>query len=159
LPQINANQRRLILLCVPLCVFVNGIEMKRELKLRLICVDPPALPDDITVEFGLQDKQQALHAGAALPNGALQFDFMVNVQTDGVLKFSGPFAQGTADAPFVYLGLRPRQAGAAWIKRIKVPLKAITPAQVDAAIEANKPLQARVSGQRSGTVPLLKGWT
>ena len=61
--------------------------MKRELKLRLTCIEPPAMPDDGLVEFGLQDKQKTLHAGVPLPNGALQFDFVVGAQTDGVLKF------------------------------------------------------------------------
>jgi hypothetical protein len=132
--------------------------MKHELQLRLICIEPPAMPDDVLVEFGLQDKQQTLHAGAPLPNGALQYDFVVDVRTDGVLKFSGPFAHGTIDAPFVYLGLRPRQAGAAWIKRIKVSLKAITPAQVNDAIANNTLLQATISGQGAASVPLLKEW-
>ena len=132
--------------------------MKRELHLRLICIEPPAMPDDGSVEFGLQDKQQTLHAGVPLPNGALQYDFVVGAQTDGALKFSGPFAHGTTDAPFVYLGLRTRQAGAAWIKRIKVSLKAITPAQVNDAIDNNMPLQATVSGQGAATVKLIEGW-
>jgi hypothetical protein len=133
--------------------------MKHELKLRLICVDPPALPEDGTVEFGLQDKKQALHAGAALPNGALRFDFVASVQTGDAVKFSGPYVHGTADAPFVYLGLRPTQAGAAWIKRIKVTLKAITLAQVQEAIEAGQPLRATVSGQGAASVQLIEGWT
>lgn len=132
--------------------------MKHELQLRLICINPPALPDDSSLEFGLQDKQGMLHAGTLLPDGALQFDFVVSVQTDEVLKFSGAFAHGTKDAPFVYLGLRPAQAGAAWIKRIKVTLKGITPAQVSAAIASRQPLQATVSGQGAASVPLLQGW-
>jgi hypothetical protein len=132
--------------------------MKRELKLRLICIYPPALPNDDTVEFGVQDKQQTVHAGSWLPDGALQFDFTLLVQTDDAVKFSGPFAHGKADAPFVYLSLQPAHANAAWIKRIKVPLKSITPAMAEQAIEAGKIVQATVSGQRSGTVPLLAGW-
>ena len=131
--------------------------MKSELPLRLICIDPPALNDG-ALEFGLQDKQGTLHAGARLPDGALQFDFALNVQTGDAVKFSGSFAHGTKDAPFVYLGLRPAQAGAAWIKRIKVTLKGITPAMVDDAIAQNKPLQATVSGQGAASVPLLSGW-
>jgi hypothetical protein len=132
--------------------------MKYELRLRLICIEPPAMPDDDSVEFGLQDKQQTLHAGVPLPNGALQFDFVVGVQTNGAVKFSGPFAHGTKDAPFMYLSLRPRQAGAAWIKRIKVSLKAITPAQVNDATDNNKPLHATVSGQGAASVQLIEGW-
>jgi hypothetical protein len=132
--------------------------MKQELRLGLICIEPPALPNDGSIEFGLQDKKQALHAGSPLPDGALQWDFTVTVLVEGRVKFSGAFAHGTADAPFLYLGLRPAQAGAAWIKRIKVPLKAITPALANAAIEANKSLQATVSGQGAASVPLLKEW-
>jgi hypothetical protein len=131
--------------------------MTRALQLRLICIDPPALNDG-ALEFGLQDKQQALHAGAHLPDGALQFDLVVQVQTEDAVKFGGAFVHGAKDAPFVYLGLRPVQAGAAWIKRIKVTLKGITPVMVNAAIESNQPLQVTVSGQGAASVPLLKGW-
>lgn len=133
--------------------------MKHELQLRLICINPPALPDDSSLEFGLQDKQGMLHAGTLLPDGALQFDFVVSVQTDEVLKFSGAFAHGTKDAPFVYLSLRPTHAGAACIKRIKVTLKGITPAMTASAITDNKPLQATVSGQGAASVPLLEAWS
>ncbi len=132
--------------------------MKSELRLRLICIHPPALPDDNTMEFGLQDKQGKLHAGAPLPDGTLQFDFAAQAQTDAALRFSGSFVHGTKGEPFVYLGLRPAQAGAAWIKRIKVTLKGITPAQVEAAIASNQRLQATVSGQGAASVPLLRGW-
>jgi hypothetical protein len=154
-----------LFICVYPCSFVvDGLcsfclKMKRELRLRLKCVEPPALPNDGMVEFGVQDKKQMLHAGSHLPDGALQFDFAVIVQVNDAVKFSGPFAHGTADAPFVYLSLRPTQAGAAWIKRIKVPLKNITPALVNKAIDADKPLQASVSGQGAATVPLLKAWS
>lgn len=133
--------------------------MKSELHLSLICIHPPALPNDGAVEFGLQDKQGKLHAGAPLSDGALQFDFAVQAQTDDVLRFGGLFVHGTKDAPFVYLGLRPAQTGAAWIKRIKVTLKGITPAEVEAAIASNQRLQATVSGQGAASVPLLRGWT
>jgi hypothetical protein len=128
-------------------------------RLRITCeAPPPALYQDQPTEFGLQDKQQALHAGMRLPSGALRFDCEVAVKphaATGAPDFIGPFVHGPAGARFLYLGWRP--PGGAWIKRFKIPLAPIGWQQVVAG-QAGA-LDARVNTARSGTVTLLgAGW-
>ncbi len=131
--------------------------------MRLICLmQPPDTYDGRPTKFGLQDKKQVLHLGIRLPDGALRFDFIVTVErkpNQATPKFGGPFVHGTADTPFVYLGYREAQENASWIRRLKIHLSSITWVQVEAAQAGAAMLEARVSGQGSGTVPLLgDGW-
>jgi hypothetical protein len=134
-----------------------------EMRVRLMCVSPPPVEHDGHItEFGLQDKKQVLHPGMRLQDGVLRFDFTITAQQKSdraIPKFGGPFVHGPADAPFLYLGYREAQAGAAWIKRIKIPLGQITWAQVEAASAPGKLLEGAVSGQGVATVKLLgEGW-
>jgi hypothetical protein len=133
-----------------------------ELRVRLICVlPPPNEHDGHVMEFGLQDKKQALHPGVRQKNGSIYYDFTVTVERkpgQSTPKFGGPFVHGPATAPFLYLGYRETQAGAGWIKRIKISLAQITLAQVDAAARG-KLLEGTVSGQGAATVKLFgEGW-
>jgi predicted enzyme related to lactoylglutathione lyase len=131
--------------------------------MRLRCVSPP--PDEhdghIT-EFGLQDKKQSLHPGERHMDSSIRYDFTATVERksgQSAPRFGGPFVHGTPDAPFLYLGYREAQAGAAWIKRIKIPLSQITWAQAEAASAPGKLLEGMVSGQGAATVKLLgEGW-
>ena len=128
-------------------------------RLRITCeAPPPALHQGQPTEFGLQDKQQALHAGVRLAGGALRFDCELAIKphaATGAPDFSGAFVHGPASARFLYLGWRP--PGGAWIKRFKIPLAPIGWEQI-AAGQAGA-LDARVSAARSGTVALLgAGW-
>lgn len=135
-----------------------------ELRIRLVCVSPPS--DEYNghpAEFGLQDKKGVLHLGVRRPDGAIRYDFAIMVERkpdQSAPKFGGPFVHGTADAPFLYLGYREAQAGAAWIKRLKIPLAQITWTQVEAASEQGMLLHGTVSGQGAATVKLLdEGWS
>jgi hypothetical protein len=129
-----------------------------QVRLLITCEPPPASHDGQPTEFGLQDKQQALHAGTLLPDGALRFACDVAVKphaTTGAPDFGGQFVHGPAGARFLYLGWRP--IGGAWIKRFKIPLAPISWHQA-AAGQADG-LAARVDTTRSGTVALLgAGW-
>ena len=130
------------------------------IRLQITCAaPPPAIYDGQPTEFGLQDKQQALHPGVSQADGALRFSCEVAVKphaATGVPDFGGPFVHGPAGARFLYLGWRP--PGGAWIRRFKIPLTPISWEQV-AAAQAGA-LAARVSATRSGTVALLgAGWT
>lgn len=134
-----------------------------EVRIRLVCVSPPS--DEYNghpAEFGQQDKKQALHLGVRLKDGSMRYDFTVTLERKPdhpAPKFGGPFVHGPADAPFLYLGYREAQAGAAWIKRLKIPLGQITWAQVEAASTPGKLLEGAVSGQGAATVKLLgEGW-
>ena len=65
---------------------------------------------------------------------------------------------GRREKRFVYLTYRVPD-GESWqiYRRLKVPLDEIGWEQVEASLAAEQALQARVSGLRSGTVPLLDG--
>lgn len=134
---------------------------KQEIAMRIICLDPirVCLGYD-ALEFGLQDKKQNLQSGTALSADELSFDFALAVQRrdDGGANFTGAYAQGPRDKRFVYLTYKGLQ-GEIWsiFRRIKVPLYGISWGQVEAAHSAGQVLQARVSGLRSGTAPLLDG--
>ena len=84
----------------------------------------------------------------------------VNRHDDGTVIFTGAYAHGARDKRFVYLTYKiPEGDGWRIYRRIKAPLHMITWEQVQAALAAGRVLQARVSGLRSGTVPLLDdGW-
>ena len=130
------------------------------LRLRLICINPPVDPAN-AVSFGLQDKTEALHLGVAQADGSLAFQAEVNVKprqlhTDP--DFGGPVVHGPKAARFLYLSLRGPDDR--WIKRIKIPLAAITWAQIGLAEQRGSGLTATISGHGSGSTKLLgDGWT
>jgi Family of unknown function (DUF5990) len=129
------------------------------IHLIVTCEAPP--PDTLNgqpTEFGLQDKQQALHPGARQPDGSLRFSCEVAVRPQaatGAPDFGGPFVHGSAGGRFLYLGWRP--PGGAWIRRFKIPLTSIGWEQIAAG--QHRALSARVNTAHSGTVTLLgAGW-
>ena len=134
---------------------------KQQIKMRVICVDPMRqCLDAETIAFGLQDKQGNLQPGQALSPDEIGFDFALAVSrhSDGSANFTGPYAQGSRATRFVYLTYKIPE-GDDWriYRRIKAPLHSISWGQVAAALAADQTLQARVSGLRSGTAPLLDG--
>jgi hypothetical protein len=70
----------------------------RTVRLRLISeAAPPKEHDNRPTEFGLEDKKLQLHPGLEHPDGTVQFDLEVQVQSigpTGTLRFSGPFVLG-----------------------------------------------------------------
>jgi hypothetical protein len=139
----------------------NEQPSEQTVRLRVICLNPP--PDDRASEplsFGLQDKAGALHPGIEQPDGSISFDLTLqavwNPKTNGP-RFRGPFSHGTAEAPFLYLSLKPAIDGAPWLKRLKVTLAPITWAQLEVAARPGARLEARVDGSRAASVPLLDG--
>lgn len=135
------------------------------MRLCLICLAPPEEREGAATEFGLQDKRQALHGGQRQADGAMRYEFDVQVAWEGgaaAPRFRGPFVHGTAALPFVYLGWReqgPKESP--WIRRLKVPLSGITSEQVETVTRrSGGVLEAAISGAGSGTVPLIGGgWT
>ena len=134
-----------------------------DLSLVLICHDPPpAELDGHTMEFGAQDKAGALHAGSVEADGAHRFELAVRARPgfgEGSVDFGGPFVHGVPQGRFLYLGYRP-VGETVWTRRWKVPLAAITAAQVAAAQAGQQALQARISASSGSTARLLGfGWT
>lgn len=126
--------------------------------LRVICVNPPP------GTFGLQTKAREIVEGELLPDGRLQFllELRVKQTATGQPNFTGPAAHGSANERFLYLMLQDDAGSEVRIvKRIKVHLKTITWAQVE-AVRANPGafLEAAVDGRGAASVPLLgDGWT
>ena len=136
----------------------------REVRLRVVCVEPPACEwEGVRTEFGLQDRQRALHHGQTLADGSLAYALTITAtqrrEADGV-RFSGSFVHGTAADPFLYLSLRAVEGEpTAWIRRLKVPLVALTWDRLVAAAEGSE-FNIRVSGARSGRAAVLgEGWS
>jgi hypothetical protein len=129
------------------------------LSIRLICLEPPPeLYEGEPTEFGLQDRDQRLHAGLQQVDGSLCFSFEIEVRTtDDSVAFAGPFVHGKRGDQFLYLSQR-RPAGD-WIKRLKIPLSGISSALL-AQIPVGGGLTARISGAGAARTPLLgEGWT
>lgn len=124
--------------------------------LRIICHNPPA--HDGFNTFGLQDKTLTLHPGEMRDDGALLFICELSAKpADGdLVNFTGAFAHGTPTERFLYLSLGQLIGGNwRWQRRLKIPLKTIRWAQV----EAGGILEAQVDGRGAATVKLLgDGW-
>jgi len=133
-------------------------KLEYTLTLQITVQRPPIGQGD----FGLQDKNNRLYppALASANDDAWTFECAVRVKQNektGMPNFLGEFAHGTADERFLYLTLRPMFGSG---RRIKVPLKSITWAQViEAAGRENSKLACAVDSAKSGTVKLLgAGW-
>jgi hypothetical protein len=130
------------------------------LTLTLVCHDaPPTEHDGQAMEFGAQDKAGTLHSGSSATGRTVRFSLSVTarVGADGsTLDFAGPFIHGPPAGRFCYLGYRPL-GSTAWTRRWKIPLVAITSAQVAAAQAAGRALVAHFSATSGSTVQLLGG--
>lgn len=142
---------------------VKDVQGAREVRLRVVCAEPPACErEGMRTEFGLQDRQRALHPGQARADGSLAYALTVTATqrpgADGV-RFSGPFVHGTSADPFLYLSLRTVEGEpTAWIRRLKVPLVGLTWDRLTAVADGNEFI-IRVSGARSGRAAVLgEGW-
>jgi hypothetical protein len=92
--------------------------------------------------FGLQDKDDALHAGTPGAAGAVVFDLTLQVKAvqAGAVVLVGDFAHGKPADRFLYLGWR--NAAGNFAQRLKLPLASITPEQMRQAISEGKLLTA-----------------
>jgi len=144
--------------------------MQREpfpLPLRIVVDDPvPGLA--LALQRGQAGKAELVPPVSRSAN-AVVFDLEVTVGgrlPDGRPRLSGPYAQGAADARFVYLcvGAYAGQADAQWSGRIKVPLAGIDEEKIQ-ALASGARLVARIAGRSPkggpalASVPLLPpGW-
>jgi hypothetical protein len=137
--------------------------LKQSLSIRVICTTPPILKNTDTARFGLQDKNKQLLEGNTSSTGTLVYEFMLDVKqhTDNTPNFTGAYAHGSRSERFLYLTLMLKDTEWEINRRIKIPLKTIIWEQVQILLEDDsKVLQAKVSGESSGTVPLFDdGWS
>jgi hypothetical protein len=147
---------------VSLIAMAKTSENSHGVRLQLTCLKPPHhLFDATDVEFGLQDRHQGIFAGRLQADGSLRYEIEVSVVPQSEtheVRWRGFYVHGTPTAPFLYLSLK-RLSSGSWIKRLKVPLPRLAWEQIE-AIHTTPCLVASISGERSGTVPLLgDGWT
>jgi hypothetical protein len=128
--------------------------MADELRLRLIRGDdvPATNPESDAFAFGLQDTKGQVVPGLRRADGALVWDFTVQVKPGkdpDRPDFRGPYASGPAGDRFVYLSWWsiPRQL---WINRVKARLCDIHWPLVRAAQAAGRPLEADMTGKGPG---------
>ena len=136
---------------------------KAEISLRLLVVEPPA-----GVALALQRGREDLVAPTSVTVEALIFEFSLVVADIAAtpVRFTGEFAQGPAEARFVYVrsGTLAGQLDSAWTRRAKVPLWGISAELVHAALESGRALEARVAGSAKdggpffASVPLVQNW-
>jgi Family of unknown function (DUF5990) len=141
-------------------------DMERELTLRIVLESPPA-----GVDFGVQKGQGNDYETVQTQRSKdqnLQFEFVVRVKEgkDGQPNFLGPFAQGPANARFVYLdiGTYAGQKNTPWSRRLKIPLTGITWQLIKKVAASSQTIEARVpgtggdGGPTCGTVKRFDGW-
>jgi hypothetical protein len=142
--------------------------MTGDLRIRITVEHPPT-----GVAIQVQRGRDGLLPPTQVNRESISFDLVVRVdaspRTPGRLRFLGEFAQGPAEARFVYVnsGARAGQSGSCWDRRAKVALTGITPTQVRRVLaDQQMVLEARIwgtardGGPMCGSVPLLgDGWT
>ncbi len=137
----------------------------RELKLRIVVVDPPA-----GVVFALRRGTQELVSPTMATGDDLAFDLTVRVRPegDGPPNLLGPFVYGPRGQRSIGLmaGTLAGQTDSCWTRRAKIKLQAITwdliqqvEAVPDGVLAARIAGRARLGGPACASVPLLDaGW-
>jgi hypothetical protein len=120
-----------------------------EIKMRIVLQAPPT-----GVLFGLQkgkgNDYETVQKQTFVKQDLL-FEFPATLRIDnGQVDFAGPFVQGPRDGRFIYLdiGTAAGQIGAAWSRRLKVPLTGIT---IQLTNELSKDSQLLLQAQVPGT--------
>jgi len=141
--------------------------MNQEIALRIILESPPA-----DVDFGLQkgsgnNYETILKQRSGKNDLCFQFSILVKETRNAAYSFGGPFVQGPPNERFIYIdiGTAAGQLNAAWSRRLKVPLRDISP-QTIAQLLANPSLvlQTKVAGTgkdggpNCATVKPFAGW-
>ena len=124
----------------------------KSIGVRLLCRSMPQTPaEEGTLDVGLQDKSQAVHAGKQAKGGAMYFECTVEARinhTTKELDFRGRFVQGTARDRFLYLSWKRRDGNVApWYWRVKIPLSGIAEQDVS-SLKVGEALLADITGRR-----------
>jgi hypothetical protein len=133
-----------------------------ELRLRLIRDGDAPVTNPLADEFvfGLQDTKQQIYAGKARADGKLAWDFAVTVKAaakGGHPAFGGRFASGPAGDRFVYLSWRSLARGD-YINRVKARLGDLDWPLIRAALAADRPLVADLTGRSPGGGRVPVAW-
>lgn len=127
------------------------MKMETEVTLRVVVQEPPA-GVDYALQKGHGNDYEVVNRQRSNGND-LVFEFTVGVKPGHdkeVPGFKGPFVQGRADENFFYLdiGTYAGQTGAAWSRRLKIPLSGITWKMInsDGILQAQVPGKAKDGG-------------
>jgi hypothetical protein len=141
--------------------------MNQELSLRIILESPPA-----DVDFGLQkgsgnNYETILKQRSGKGDFCFEFTISVKESKTAVHDFGGPFVQGPSSERFIYIdiGTAAGQLHAAWSRRLKVPLRDISPETItqmlgdpSLVLETKVPGTAKDGGPNCATVKPFHGW-
>lgn len=143
--------------------------MESELALRIVLEKPP-----VDVDFGLQKGRGSSYETIQKQRSKgkdLSFEFTVRVKVDdkdASPNFLGALVQGPTGGRFIYIdiGTYAGQTETCWSRRLKVPLRGITPETIDRASgDTESLLETRVQGTGKdggptcGTVKSFPGWS
>jgi hypothetical protein len=106
-------------------------------QIALIITEPP---DSALGEFGIQDRNQSLHAGKPFDGGLKLYCTIEARFSQESVDFRGQFVHGPVGDRFVYLAWRGPDGN--WRRRMKVQLGGITTDMINAAND--KTLVARI---------------
>jgi hypothetical protein len=141
--------------------------MERELKLRIILVQPPP-----GIDFGLQKGKGSHYETVQVQRSRdsdLHFEFNVTLKnnTKSSPDFFGSFVQGPPAYRFVYLdiGTYAGQKSTGYSRRLKVPLSVIDRETInhilmnrDVLLEARVAGTGKDGGPTCGTIKPFSGW-
>jgi hypothetical protein len=141
--------------------------METQLLLRIILEKPPA-GIDFALQSGSGNNYQTVQNQVSGEDDMV-FNFSVKLKQDSSAQFdfAGPFVQGNKGERFIYIGIGTYagNAGSAWGRRLKVPLRDIAPGAIEKVLNDNKlVLQTRVpgadkhGGPNCATVKPFDGW-
>jgi hypothetical protein len=144
---------------------VDNRNMKSELRIRIILVDPPG-----GVRYGIQrgkGSNYSVEQSQTSKRGDLTFDFSIDVADKaGAPNFLGEYVQGPVGRRFIYVdvGQCAGQTDTPWARRMIVRLDDVTAAMVKKAMRPQHRLTARIQGTGGdggpscATVPPIGGW-
>ncbi len=142
--------------------------MEHELTLRIVLEKPPA-GVDFGVQKGLGSNYETIQKQRS-KGGDLSFEFTVRAKVsdkDGSPNFLGPIVQGPTGERFIYIdiGTYAGQTGTGWSRRLKIPLRGITPDMIDRAsdgseslLETKVPGTGKDGGPSCASVKPFPGW-
>jgi hypothetical protein len=141
--------------------------MNQELPIRIILESPPA-----GVDFGIQKgagNQYETIQKQRSNNNDLCFEFKISVKESktSLPNFTGPYVQGPLNERFIYIdiGTCAGQIGSSWSRRLKIPLRAISPETIkllltdsSSILETKVPGTGKDGGPNCATVKPFPGW-
>lgn len=141
--------------------------MNQELSIRIILESPPP-----GVDFGIQkgsgnNYETILKQRSGKEDLCFEFKIVVKEKEPASYNFSGPYVHGPSNERFIYvdIGTAAGQFDSIWTRRLKVPLRDISPETIQQmltdsslVLETKVPGTGRDGGPNCATVKPFPGW-